>query len=217
MIRCDEQGSVWRLSLSATPDGNAASISFSFLQALNALIERARQNDVRVLVLSGSEAGFCRGMDLDDVAAGDANAQDGVALYARCIAALCDGPFAVVSLIDGPAIAGGLGLVAAADIAICTQNARFALSEVMLGLLPAIVLPLLQQRMPEQKARALALEPSGIDAERACSLGLIDVLCNDDAGAAKGAATHVETAFAPAAGGGGRAEALQSPSGRDAA
>ncbi|MBW2735928.1 MAG: enoyl-CoA hydratase/isomerase family protein [Deltaproteobacteria bacterium] len=193
IIHCKEEGSVWRLRFRAAHEGAPPTITYASLEALFVALLRAQSSDhCRVLILEGEAGEFCRGMDLDDVAGGDPHTHDGVRLYARCVSALREGPFAVVSLVDGPAVAGAVGLVAAADIALATRTSSFALPEVMLGLLPSIVLPLLMERMPEQKARFLALTPAGVSAERAEALGLIDGLCEDSVALEKAARSSIK-------------------------
>jgi enoyl-CoA hydratase/carnithine racemase len=68
-----------------------------------------------------------------------------------------------------------VGLVAASDIVLASDRASFSLPELCLGLLPAVILPLLLERMPPQKARLLALAPA-LTAPRAQQLGLVDEL-----------------------------------------
>lgn len=193
IVHCTEEGSVWRLRFEAEAEGAPPTITYASLEALNVALLRAQSSErCRVLILEGQGGEFCRGMDLDDVAGDDPHTQDGIRLYARCVLMLREGPFAVVSLVDGPAVAGAVGLVAAADIALATRSASFALPEVMLGLLPSIVLPLLMERMPEQKARALALSAAGVSAEQAWRLGLVDEVCEDSAALAKAARSTIK-------------------------
>lgn len=180
IVHCKEEGSVWRLRFRTQQEGAPPTITYASLEALSVALLRAQSSErCRVLLLEGEAGEFCRGMDLEDVAGRDPHTLDGIRLYAQCVLAMREGPFAVVALVDGPVVAGAVGLVAAADLALATRTSSFALPEVMLGLLPSIVLPLLLERMPEQKARALAISPTGITAERAQQIGLVDELCAD--------------------------------------
>jgi enoyl-CoA hydratase/carnithine racemase len=105
--------------------------------------------------------------------------QEGVHLYARLLLGLRKAPYAVIAGVEGSVMAGGVGLMAAADIVIATEEARFGLPEAMLGLLPAMVLPILRERMPAQHARLLAMRCTSIDAKEAHRIGLIDEIAAD--------------------------------------
>ena len=180
-VGCDDtSGPSWRLTL--TPDeGGDVAISSPGVERLLELLDAAAQSPhCRMLVLQGSGGTFCRGMDLEGVVAAEpADAQRGAQLYADCLVRLRSHDKYVVAAVDGGAFGGGVGIAAAADLVIATRQSVFGLPELMLGLLPAMVLPLLLERMTPQKARALALTLEGIDAERAHHLGLVDELVDD--------------------------------------
>ena len=182
IVSCaDKAGPVWRVLLAPDDDGGEVAITAAGIeQFLDLLDEAARAPRCRALVLEGSGGCFCRGMSLEEVAAG-ADTDLGSRRYAACLRHLRGSGKAVIAAVDGEAIAGGVGLVAAADIAIATERSSFALPELMLGLLPAMVLPLLQERMPAQKARRLAMSTGSVDAARALEHGLIDRLVRDEA------------------------------------
>lgn len=96
--------------------------------------------------------------------------------YERAVLHLRTRAGPVIASVDGAAIGGGLGLAAATDWVVATTRARFGLPEARYGLAPAMVLAILADRMPEQKARALALTLESIDAETALRIGLVDEL-----------------------------------------
>jgi enoyl-CoA hydratase/carnithine racemase len=128
-----------------------------------------------VVVVEGTAGVFCRGMDLRFLTAhAGEDMSERLSAYARCIARLFTAECVVVALVDGEAIGGGVGLAAAADVVIATDRASFHLPEAVLGLVPALVLPLLQRRMPAQKARWMALSGARISAAEAHRLGLVD-------------------------------------------
>jgi methylglutaconyl-CoA hydratase/polyketide biosynthesis enoyl-CoA hydratase PksH len=182
-VGCDDtSGPSWRLTL--TPDdGGDIAISSPGLERLLELLEAAEHCEhCRMLVLQGSGGSFCRGMDLEAVVAAEpADARRGAELYADCLVALRAHSKYLVAAVDGAAFGGGVGIAAAADVVVATRKSVFGLPELMLGLLPAMVLPLLLERMPPQKARALALTLEGVDADRAHQLGLVDELVADAA------------------------------------
>jgi methylglutaconyl-CoA hydratase len=87
---------------------------------------------------------------------------------------LHDLPCLTVALVEGGAFGGGAGLAAACDMAIATRDARFAFSEVKLGLIPATVSPYVVVAVGARRARALFAHGRVFDAEQARDLGLVD-------------------------------------------
>ena len=83
-------------------------------------------------------------------------------------------PKLVIVAIDGEVLAGGMGLVLAADIVIATKRSTFGLSEVLFGLIPAYILPFLLERVSLKKARFLILTSKTFDAKEAYALGIVD-------------------------------------------
>jgi methylglutaconyl-CoA hydratase/polyketide biosynthesis enoyl-CoA hydratase PksH len=175
-VRCDlREGPVWRVRLEPNASGEVA-LDGDGIAALDELITQATESSrCRVIVLESSSGVFCRGMDLRFVTkhAGE-DLSERIVSYARCMVRLRTSECAVVSLVDGEAIGGGVGLAAAADVVIATVRASFHLPEVVLGLVPAMVLPLLQERMAPQKARWMALSGTRLGAQQAGQLGLVD-------------------------------------------
>ena len=90
-------------------------------------------------------------------------------------------PVPVIGRIQGAAIGGGVGLVAVCDIAIATRASKFGLSEVKLGILPAVISPYVIGKIGASHARALFLTGERFDAERALRIGLVHRLVDDEA------------------------------------
>jgi len=82
-------------------------------------------------------------------------------------------PLPIVGRIQGAAIGGGVGLAAVCDIAIAMSDAKFGLSEVKLGILPALISPYVIAKIGETHARALFLTGERFEAERALRIGLV--------------------------------------------
>jgi len=82
-------------------------------------------------------------------------------------------PKPVIALIQGPAYGGGVGLVSACDIAVCTEEAFFCLSEVKLGLIPAVISPFVINAIGQRHARRYVLTAERIVAQEALRLGLV--------------------------------------------
>jgi methylglutaconyl-CoA hydratase len=136
-----------------------------------------KDESVRAMVLTGAGKAFCAGADLNWMKrmAGygyEQNLADAQAL-AGMLAALDRMSKPTIARVHGPAYAGGVGLVAACDIAIGTQNAAFCLTEVKLGLSPATISPYVVRAMGERLARRYFLTAEVIDAGEAYRLRLL--------------------------------------------
>ncbi len=152
------------------------------------LLEAARRLDaedgVRAVVLSGAGASFCAGADLnwmkDMAASEEARQLEGSRQVARLLMALNSLSKPLIGRINGPAYGGGVGLVSVCDIAIGTPDAKFALSEVRLGLQPANIAPYLVARIGPGAARRALLNAHLIDADEALAIGLLHRVVEPD-------------------------------------
>jgi methylglutaconyl-CoA hydratase len=141
-------------------------------------------DEVRAVVLAGAGPAFCAGADLRSMRLSrdkdegdnksDAHRMGG--LFHRI--ASCRKP--VVARVHGPAIGGGVGLMAACDIVVAAAGTRFQFSEVRLGIVPAVISPFCIRRLGEMKAMRLFLTGEPIDARTALEYGLVDVVAADD-------------------------------------
>ncbi len=143
--------------------------------------EIERDQTVRVMVLAGAGKAFCAGADLNWMKrmAGygyEDNLKDANAL-ATMLKTLDRMSKPTVARVHGPAYAGGVGLVAACDIAIGSQDAEFCLTEVKLGLSPATISPYVVRAMGERLARRYFLTGEVIDAGEAYRLRLLSDVC----------------------------------------
>jgi methylglutaconyl-CoA hydratase len=131
----------------------------------------------RVLVLSAAGTAFCAGADLNamlalgrgPIAASVADAEQ----LAELLLAVRSSPKPVIACVQGPAFGGGVGLVAACDIALAAVEARFRLPEVQLGIVPAVISPYVVEAIGLRNARRYFLSGEAIAAERARELGLV--------------------------------------------
>lgn len=174
--------SVERRGRSAVVTLNRPEIRNAFDETLVAGLTRAlRELDaddaVRVVVLAGAGPAFCAGADLNWMKrmAGysyEQNLADAEAL-AEMLKTLDRMRKPTLARVHGAAFAGGVGLVAACDIAIGTPEARFCLSEAKLGLSPATISPYVVRAMGERMARRYFLTAEVFDAEEAYRIGLL--------------------------------------------
>ena len=137
----------------------------------------------RAVVLRGTGPNFCAGADLNWMSrmvsyTRDENVRDSAQL-AKMYALINQCPLPVIGRIQGAAIGGGVGLVAVCDIAIAARDAKFGLSEVKLGIMPAVISPYVIAKIGETHARALFLTGERFDAERALRIGLVHRVADD--------------------------------------
>jgi methylglutaconyl-CoA hydratase len=135
---------------------------------------------VRAIVITGEGSAFSAGADLEMMrrAGGytpEENRNDALVL-ARMLKAIATAPKPVIALVNGPAMGGGVGLVAACDIAIAAEESFFALSEVRLGLIPAVISPFVVAAIGARQARRYFLTGERFDAETAKRLGLVHMV-----------------------------------------
>jgi methylglutaconyl-CoA hydratase len=156
--------------------GNRNALSSALITELVAALEAAVADDaVRVIVLSHTGSVFCSGADLKESAAAFATGNPPAGRMGDVLAAIWESPKPVVARVGGAARAGGLGLVAAADIAVCTTSATFAFTEVRIGVIPAVISATVLPRLGNRAAAELYLTGDTFDGDRAAAIGLVTV------------------------------------------
>lgn len=170
LVRCDVVGGRATLTLDSPRNRNA--LSERLVVQLHAHLRAALDDPgVRVVVLTGTGPVFCSGADLSERRT---TPQAGAAAFTDVLGLLLAAPKPVLCAVNGPARAGGLGLLAACDIVICSTSATFAFSEVRLGLVPAVISVPVLRRMTAPAATELFLTAETFDAERAERVGLVN-------------------------------------------
>ena len=135
--------------------------------------ELAKRDEVRCVVLAGNGPAFCAGADLNwmkrMVGYGrEENLADAAGL-ARMLEAIYRCPKPTIAKVQGDTYAGGMGLVAACDIAVSVDSAQFCLSEVKLGLIPATISPYVIRAMGARAAHRYFLTAERFSAAEACA------------------------------------------------
>ncbi|GAA4857480.1 enoyl-CoA hydratase family protein [Pseudonocardia benzenivorans] len=154
--------------------GNRNALSAQLRRELLDRLERAIADETaRVIVLSHTGSVFCSGMDLKETRGAGAN-QQGINEVPAILETVWSSPKPVVARVGGAARAGGVGLVAAADIAVAVDRATFAFTEVRLGLVPAVISVTVLPRLLPRAAHELFLTAEVFDAPRAAAIGLIN-------------------------------------------
>ncbi len=176
-------------TLKRTDDGPVATVALARPDARNALNaaliqelarcfgELASDGAVRAVVLTGEGRSFCAGADIGYMReitrfSYEENVADARRL-AAAFAAVDGCPKPVVAKVRGAAIGSGVGLVAAADVAVATRGTVFAFPEVRLGISPAVISPFVVRKIGHSHARALFLTGERFDAALAREMGLV--------------------------------------------
>ncbi|MBN9481532.1 MAG: enoyl-CoA hydratase/isomerase family protein [Bordetella sp.] len=135
---------------------------------------------VRVVFIRGAGGTFSAGADLnwmrDAADWSESDNRDDAMGLAKMLKALHEVPALTVALVEGAAMGGGAGIVAACDMAVAVEGARFAFSEVKLGLIPATIAPYVVEAVGARRARQLFLTANIFDADYAAHAGLIDMV-----------------------------------------
>lgn len=172
----EQKGAVACLTLNRPEIHNA--FDEHLIAALTAAVATASaDSSVRVILLSGAGKSFSAGGDLNWMRrmaaySPDENLADAQGL-AKLMRTIDESAKPVIARVHGAAYAGGLGLVACADIAIGVPEAQFAITEVKLGLIPAVISPYLVRAMGVREARRWCLTAQRFSATEAHRLGLL--------------------------------------------
>ncbi|MFT4083782.1 MAG: enoyl-CoA hydratase-related protein [Nocardioides sp.] len=158
--------------------GNRNALSAQLVTELFAALRCVDKDDSRVVVLRAEGRAFCAGADLSEAAT--IGMEEGTRQIVALQRALLTLGKPVVARVQGPARAGGVGLVAAADIAIAADSVSFALTEVRLALAPAAISLTLLPRLDPRAASYAMLTGEPFDAARAAEIGLITTAVPDD-------------------------------------
>jgi len=176
---------VARVTLASSADGNI--LTAKRVSALRTSLARAAAEPAcRVLVLSGSERVFCRGLSLDalgcalDTKIGADEFRRGAAEFAECLLRLCRFGRPTLAVVRGCVQGGGVGLAAACDLVLAETSASFQLPEALVGLVPALIGPVLSRRMDAAHIRALTLSTKTLRAQEALLCGLVDEVSESD-------------------------------------
>jgi methylglutaconyl-CoA hydratase len=153
----------------------------SLISCLNQILRGLEEDpSVRALVLAGAGSAFCAGADLNWMKRMAGYTYEQNLADARALAAMLKTldrlSKPTVARVQGPAFAGGTGLVAACDIAVGSTEAVFALTEVKIGLSPATISPYVIRAIGERAARRYFLTGERFDAGEAYRLGLLSLL-----------------------------------------
>lgn len=177
LILTDRHGPVRILTLNRPDVRNA--LSTDLRRALESELARAdAEQDVRAVVLTGAGDAFCAGLDLRELEtiadrSAAENRSDSRA-FADLLLRMVTLSKPLVAAVNGPAVAGGAGLVTACDLAVMDREARIGYSEARIGFVAAVVSVLLVRQIGEKHARDLLLSARLVSAEEAVAMGLVN-------------------------------------------
>jgi methylglutaconyl-CoA hydratase len=174
MVGVQHRDGIRTLTLDSPANRNA--LSARLLEQLEqALRDATGDPDVRAVVLTGTGTVFCSGADLSERGAAAPNRMPAI------LTCMVESPVPVIVRVNGHARAGGLGLIAAADMAAAAADSTFAFTEVRVGVAPAMIMvPALRVVDPRFLTRA-ALTGERFSAEEAAAAGLLTAVATDDA------------------------------------
>ncbi len=172
-------GRIARLELNRPEQANAFS-SAMMTEITEHLKSLAAMTDVRALVITGSGKHFSAGADLNWMKTSaklsyDENIKDASKLL-EMFESLFNLTIPKIALIRGAAYGGAVGMIACCDYAIASQEAKFCLSEVKLGLLPAVIAPYLLRKMKAGMLKRFALTGMVFSARDAFEAGLVEIV-----------------------------------------
>ena len=173
------EAGVMHITLNRPEVRNAMSLAM-VLELRRALAAAEADGHTRVVVLRGAGGHFCAGADLKDMAGArarlaedpDAVAKVNAAFGELCVA-FADTGLAVVAVLEGTVMGGGIGLACVADVALAGTSAVFRLPETSLGIVPAQIAPFLVERLGYAEAKRLAVTGGRLDARAASELRLV--------------------------------------------
>ena len=173
-VRLEVTDGVATITLDSPANRNA--LSRALVAGLEEALDAAIANDsTRVIVLTGAGPVFCSGADLKEGGGASAPAKGGgPGGLVTILKQIWHSPKPVIARINGPARAGGLGLIAACDIAVSVEDATFAFSEVRIGLVPAMILVVVLPKLGLTKGMELFLTGESFTAVEAAQFGLIN-------------------------------------------
>jgi enoyl-CoA hydratase/carnithine racemase len=176
LIELEQKERVLRVTLNRPEKRNALNVELCE-NLIHAFEQGDQSADVGAILVTANGPAFCAGMDLRESLAADSMQLAG--LHERLFTTINRIRKPVVAAVQGPAIAGGTGLVANAHIAVAAPGATFGLTEVRIGLWPVLVFRAVELAMGERRATELSLTGRTFGAEEAMRYGLVNEIAGD--------------------------------------
>ena len=186
-IRLEPEGPVLRVWLNRPDVRNA--LSTEMVRELQATFDAIRDDaNVRVVVIRGAGGTFCAGGDIKNMSlaappvAGETDElKAGNRRYGAMLLTIEEARQAVIAVVEGAAMGGGIGFASVADITLALESAQFAMTEVMLGIVPAAISPFVVRRIGLTAARRFAVSGAKLSARQAQAVGFVHEIAADTA------------------------------------
>jgi len=181
-IQVESSQRIQTITLNRPEKRNA--LSPELIDELTHVLNDTAECDCGVVILTGAGSAFCAGLDMEHLQTMNAHTveehrADSMNM-ARVLRTLYEFPKPVIAAVNGPAIAGGMGLATLCDFTYAVPDARFGYTEVRVGFVPAIVASFLLRQVGEKRTRELLLSGRIIKAEEALRLGLVTRVVEPD-------------------------------------
>ena len=202
-LRVERDGPIARVTL-ARPDIRNAFDEVTIEELTRVFLSFADDAETRVVILAGDGPVFCAGADVGWMRRAGSwskteNETDAERM-AGMLRAIDECPRPVVAVVQGAAIGGGVGLVAAADVAVAAEDAVFSLAEVKLGILPSVISPYVLRAIGAREARRWFLTGERFGAAEARRIGLVhEVVVSAELDSARDRIVHALLTSAPEA------------------
>jgi methylglutaconyl-CoA hydratase len=174
-IQVESARGVQTITLNRPDKRNA--LSPELIDEISSVLSDAANCDCGVVILTGAGSAFCAGLDMEHLETMKAHTVEqhrrDSENMARVLRTLYEFPKPIIAAVNGPAIAGGMGLATLCDFTYAVPDARFGYTEVRVGFVPAIVASFLLRQVGEKRTRELLLSGRILKADEACRLGLI--------------------------------------------
>lgn len=167
--------------------GTRNALSAEMVEALEIVAAQVQEDQaLRAVVLRGANQFFCAGGDvgnfqarLDETTLGHDPVAQKNRKFGQFLQALGRIPVPVISVVEGAAMGGGLGLACLSDIVLATEQAKFVLSETSLGIVPAQIMPFVVSKIGSAHSKRMGLTAERVSGQQSLRLGLVDALAID--------------------------------------
>lgn len=183
LLKADQVDGIYTVTLNRADLHNAFNAQL-IAELTDTFVALNNNSDIRVIVLTGAGKSFSAGADLNWMrsmadASEAENREDSIRLAAM-FRAINDVNKPVIARVNGHAFGGGVGMMACADMVIAVDGAKFGLTEVKLGLIPATIAPLVQAKIGQSQMRRYAVSGEVFSAQQARHIGLVHEVVDSD-------------------------------------
>lgn len=155
------------------------SITKQLLQELEKALDIIEQLEYRIVTIEGNSGIFCNGLSMKNMAEGNLEGQITAKKFQNILTRFRTSSAVIIAKVNGTVRAGGVGIVAACDFAVAYENIEVSLTEVLWGLIPAVITPFLIQKVGYFNAYQMSLLAKPYSAQQGLEIHLFDAVGND--------------------------------------